>query len=143
MLFREATTEDIPKMHAVRLSVNENRLSDPDRIKPADYQKRLEESGKGWVCEIDDTIVGFAIVDLEEAKVWALFMHPAHEGQFIGRMLHDMMVTWCFARSVPTLTLTTEPNTRAEKFYAKAGWVKTGETENGEVIFTLNNNLEF
>ena len=109
MLFREATTKDIPKMHAVRLAVNENRLSDPDRIKPADYQKRLEESGKGWVCEIDDTIVGFAIVDLDEAQIWALFMHPAHEGQFIGRMLHDMMITWCFARRYLNLPLPRPP----------------------------------
>jgi len=142
MLFREAKSKDIPQMHAVRMSVNENKLSDPDLIKPADYQRRLEECGKGWVCEIDDTIVGFAIVDLEEAKVWALFMHPEHEGQFIGRMLHDMMVTWCFSRAMPKLTLTTAPNTRAEKFYNKAGWVNTGETANGEIIFELENNLE-
>jgi GNAT superfamily N-acetyltransferase len=142
MLFREAKSTDIPKMHAVRLAVNENKLSDPDLIKPADYQRRLEECGKGWVCEIDDTIVGFAIVDVEEARVWALFMDPAHEGQFIGRMLHDMMITWCFAREIPKLTLTTEPNTRAERFYTKAGWVKIGETANGEVVFELENNLE-
>jgi hypothetical protein len=25
--------------------------------------------GKGWVCEIDNTIVGFAIVDLKESNI--------------------------------------------------------------------------
>lgn len=142
MFFREARLPDIAQMHDVRLSVLENRLSDPNRITVDDYVLMLETRGKGWVCEIDNTIAGFAVVDLQEANVWALFVRPERQGQFIGRMLHDMMTTWCFARDVPKLWLTTAPDTRAERFYLRAGWVRTGTETNGEIRFELENNLE-
>ena len=142
MFFREAKIEDIEKMHTVRLAVQENRLSDPTRITPEDYAVRITERGKGWVCDVEGDILGFAIVDLEESLVWALFVLPEQEGNFIGRMLHDMMVSWCFSRGIPKLTLTTAPNTRAEKFYHKSGWQQIGTTATGEVIFELENNLD-
>jgi GNAT superfamily N-acetyltransferase len=141
MFFREAKITDIEQMHQVRLAVRENVLSDPNLISTADYQEMLAR-GKGWVCEVDEGIAGFAVVDLQEARIWALFVRPELEGNFIGRMLHDMMVTWCFSRGVPKLWLTTDPNTRAEKFYLKAGWTKTGLTANGEVRFELEDNLD-
>ena len=142
MFFREAKTEDIDKMHTIRMSVQENRLSDPARITPEDYELMLTERGKGWVCDVEGDILGFAIVDLQEAQVWALFVLPEQEGNFIGRMLHDMMISWCFSRGIPKLTLTTAPDTRAEKFYQKSGWQKIGTTDTGEVIFELENNLD-
>jgi GNAT superfamily N-acetyltransferase len=142
MFFREAKIWDIDKMHAVRMAVQENKLSDPDQIKPADYALRLTDRGKGWVCEVEGDILGFAIVDLQEASVWAMFVLPEQEGNFIGRMLHDMLVSWCFSRGIPKLTLTTAPNTRAEGFYLKSGWQKTGTTPTGEVQFELENNLD-
>lgn len=142
MFFREAKTSDIAHMHQVRTSVHENKLSDFNRITPADYKLMLEERGKGWVCEVNDGIAGFAIVDLQAANVWALFVRPEQESNFIGRMLHDMMIAWCFARQVPGLWLTTAPNTRAEKFYLKAGWTKTGVMPNGEIRFELENKTE-
>lgn len=142
MFFREAKPTDIDKMHTVRLAVQENRLSDPNRIKPEDYTLRLTEQGKGWVCEVEGDILGFAIVDLQEASVWAMFVLPEQEGNFIGRMLHDMLVSWCFSRGIPKLTLNTAPGTRAEKFYLKSGWQKTGISPEGEVQFELENNLD-
>ncbi|WP_026462343.1 GNAT family N-acetyltransferase [Adhaeribacter aquaticus] len=142
MFFREAKIEDIEKMHQVRTSVQENKLVHPGQITPDDYKEMLTKRGKGWVCEVEDDILGFAIVDLQKAHVWALFVRPAEEGNFIGRMLHDMMTTWCFARDIPKLWLTTSPGTRAEKFYVKAGWRQTGMEPNGEIRFELENNLE-
>lgn len=129
-------------MHAVRIAVQENRLSDPAQITPEDYTAMITQRGKGWVCEVEGDILGFAIVDLQEASVWALFVLPEQEGNFIGRMLHDMMVSWCFSRGIPKLTLSTAPDTRAEKFYLKSGWRETGTTPTGEVQFELENNLD-
>jgi hypothetical protein len=57
-------------------------------------------------------------------------------------MLHDMMTSWCFARGLPKLTLCALPHARAEQFYLKAGWVKTGQEPNGLTSFELENNLE-
>jgi len=76
MNFREATIQDIPQMHTIRIAVKENILPDPSMIKEEDYANFLTVRGKGWVCEIENEIVGFAIIDLKEKNIWALFVHP-------------------------------------------------------------------
>lgn len=88
MQFREATTADIPQMHRVRNAVKENALSNPNLVKEADYMEYLSRRGKGWVCEVDSRIVGFAIADVIENNIWALFIEPGFEGKGIGRQLH-------------------------------------------------------
>lgn len=60
MVFREAKIEDIKQIQVVRNSVNENTLSNPDIVTDADCEEFLFHRGKGWVCEIDNQIVGFA-----------------------------------------------------------------------------------
>jgi hypothetical protein len=37
MNFREATIQDIPQMHTIRIAVKENILPDPSMIKEEDY----------------------------------------------------------------------------------------------------------
>ncbi|WP_298265150.1 GNAT family N-acetyltransferase [uncultured Lutibacter sp.] len=55
--------------------------------------------GIGRVCEIDNQIVGFSLVDLIENNIWALFVHPNHDKQGIGRQLHDLMLNWYFNKT--------------------------------------------
>jgi hypothetical protein len=141
MFFREAKFQDIEKMHAVQMALAEDKSVYPPLTGPQDFH-RLLTSGKGWVCEVEGDLLGFALVDLPQARVSALTVRPGLEGDFINRMLHDMMTSWCFARAVPKLTLSTCSNTRAEQFYLKAGWVKTGVDANGKNAFELENNLE-
>jgi len=93
--------------------------------------------GKGWVCEAENNIVGFAIIDLLENNVWALFIQPGYEGKGIGKRLHDEMLDWYFTRTDQTIWLGTAPKTRAEKFYDKAGWKKIGIRANGEIKFEM------
>jgi GNAT superfamily N-acetyltransferase len=138
MIFREAKITDIAQMHAVRIAVAENVLPNPDLITAADYEDFLLRRGKGWVCETDNTVIGFAIVDLQEGNVWALFVHPAFDGRGIGRRLHDEMLEWYFSQTDGSIWLGTSPNTRAEKFYRKAGWKEAGIRANGEIKFELN-----
>jgi GNAT superfamily N-acetyltransferase len=57
-----------------------------------------------------------------ERNIWALFVDPEHERRGYGRMLHDTMTDWLRSRGVERLWLTTEPGTRAQKFYEAAGW---------------------
>jgi GNAT superfamily N-acetyltransferase len=87
MQIREALLTDIPKMSEVRLAVKENALSNPALVTEQDYVDYLSQRGKGWVCEIDGQLVGFAIGDLVKHNVWALFVLPGYEGQGIGREL--------------------------------------------------------
>ncbi|MEO6734359.1 MAG: hypothetical protein ABIN01_24270 [Ferruginibacter sp.] len=76
MIFRETVIGDIGSMQIVRNAVKENKLSDPALITYMAYEVFLTGRGKGWVCEIDNVIVGFSIIDLKENNVWALFIHP-------------------------------------------------------------------
>jgi GNAT superfamily N-acetyltransferase len=137
MKLREAQIEDISFMHRIRMAVKENVLTNPLAVQEADYIPFLTEKGKGWVIEIDHEIVGFSIVNLEEAEVWALFVDPISEGLGIGGQLHDTMIQWYFAQVKTELILGTEPGTRAEGFYLHRGWVATGQKSNGEIIFKM------
>jgi len=119
------------------MSVKENALSNPNLVKPEDYEEYLTVRGKGWLCEAEHQIIGFAIVDILDHNVWALFLHPLHEQKGIGRKLHDAMMNWYFNQTSETIWLSTSPGTRAEAFYHKAGWLQTGFQSNGEVRFEM------
>jgi len=138
MIFREAQTADIKQLHSVRMSVNENVLPDPTLLTVKEYDEFLSVKGKGWVCEIKDSIVGFGIVDLEKFNIWALFIKPEHEGKGIGKKLQNIMLTWYFSRTKHRIWLGTSPNTRAEVFYRNQGWKEVGKQPNGEIRLELN-----
>lgn len=135
MIFRTATEADIPGIMDVRMAVKENVLSNPDAVTAADCVPFLTTRGRGWVCEVNGQIVGFAIVDLQEDNVWALFLAPEHEGRGIGGKLHDDMLDWYFSQRPGPIWLGTDPGTRAEGFYRKRGWQQTGMQDNGEIRF--------
>ena len=82
---RLAALTDIVRLHEIRTSVAENRLSSPDRIRYQDYVTRLEGQGRGWVFETEGTVVAFGIADVEARSIWALFVEPGFEGRGIGR----------------------------------------------------------
>ena len=138
MIFREAIVDDIKQMQVVRNAVTENVLSNPDLIKDADYIPFITLNGKGWVCEIDEQIVGFAIVDIKEKNIWALFVHPNFEAKGIGKQLHTIMMDWYFTKTKETLWLSTEPKSRAETFYRMNGWLEVGTYGKGEVKFEMS-----
>lgn len=137
MIFREARREDIDQIQIVRNSVTENTLSDPGLVTNRDCEEFMFERGKGWVCEIDQTIVGFAIADLKENNIWALFLDPKYEKQGIGRKLHQMMMDWYFSQTNEKVWLGTAFNTRAEEFYRKAGWTEAGTNGSKEIKFEM------
>lgn len=138
MLFREAVPADIPQIQIVRNAVKENTLSDPALVSDNDCLEYITQRGKGWVCEIENRIVGFSIVDLKENNVWALFLHPDAEGIGIGRKLQELMLNWYFAQTQQTLWLGTAPGTRAEAFYRKSGWREAGLHGRNEIKFEMS-----
>ena len=138
MIFREALIKDIPQMQVVRNAVKENVLSNPDLIKDADYIPFITSNGKGWVCESDEQIVGFAIVDIKEKNIWALFVNPNFEAKGIGKQLHTIMMDWYFTQTKETIWLSTEPKSRAETFYKMNGWKEVGTYGKGEVKFEMS-----
>jgi GNAT superfamily N-acetyltransferase len=138
MIYREAEITDIAQMQVVRNSVKENMLSDPALVPDKDVEEYMTNRGKGWVCETDATIVGFAMVDLIENNVWALFVHPDFEAMGIGKKLHRMMMDWYFVQTKETIWLGTAPKSRAEKFYRMQGWTEVGIHGKGEIKFEMS-----
>ena len=137
MNFRQAIPEDIPQIQIVRNSVKENQLSNPNLIPDDLVEEFITKRGKGFVCEKDDKIVGFSIVDFVENNVWALFLLPEFEGKGIGKKLHQLMLDEYFSKTKETIWLSTEANSRAETFYKKHGWKNAGFHGN-EVKFEMN-----
>jgi GNAT superfamily N-acetyltransferase len=137
MIIRTATLDDIQQIQIVRNSVTENTLSNPDLVTDDDCATFITVRGKGWVCEIDQQIVGFAIVDLQENNIWALFLDPKFEKKGIGQALHKIMLDWYFTQTKVTVWLGTAFNTRAEKFYRKSGWTEVGTNGTKEIKFEM------
>ncbi len=137
MIFREATIVDIPQIQMVRNAVKENTLSDPALVSDADCEEFMTVRGKGWVCEIEQQIVGFAIADLQDDNIWALFLLPEFEHKGIGQTLQKLMLDWYFAQGKEKVWLGTAFNTRAENFYKKSGWSVVGMHGTKETKFEM------
>lgn len=137
MAIRFANVEDIPQLQFIRGAVKENILNNPLLVSYNDYLSLITEGGKGWVHQHQNTITGFAIVDIQKNNIWALFVHPDHENKGIGRLLHDEMLSWYFQNQQQPLWLTTAMGTRAEQFYRLSGWEQIGINASNEIIFEI------
>ncbi len=133
---RQAVRSDIEGIQRVRHAVRENRLSS-GVITDDDVAHAVEQSGRGWVVEVGSQVVAFAVGNAATGNIWALFVDPAHEGRGYGRCLHDEMLAWLWSRGLQRLFLSTEPGTRADRFYQAAGWQRRGVLPSGEVRFEM------
>ena len=131
---RQATRADVAGMQRLRRAVRENRLVSRV-IADAEVIEAIERRGRGWVVEHDGLLVAFAIGDATDGSVWALFVDPLHEGRGHGRRLHEIMVEWLHSQGHALIWLTTDPGTRAQRFYERAGWLGRGPQANGELRF--------
>lgn len=134
---REATVKDITEIQLIRRAVKENVLLNPERVTDEDCKIFITQRGKGWVAVYNESIVGFAIVDMRDDNVWALFIHPDYEKMGVGKKLHDTMLNWYFGNGKTKIWLSTDPNTRAEKFYGKQNWTRKEVLPNGEIKFEM------
>ena len=138
MIYREAEISDIAQIQFVRNAVKENKLSDPALVPDKDVEEYMTNRGKGWVCEVDEKIAGFAVVDLIDNNVWALFVDPDFEARGIGKKLHQIMMDWYFLQTKEKIWLGTDPNSRAYKFYQMQGWKEVGTHGKGEIKFEMD-----
>jgi len=124
-------------MHRIRLGVTENRLSDPAKVTEASFLPFIAAE-TAWVAESGRVVASFAALDAPQRSVWALFVAPTHEGQGIGRALHDLLLGEARQRGASYLELTTQPGSRAERLYSAAGWRKLGAEANGDVRLAIS-----
>jgi GNAT superfamily N-acetyltransferase len=133
---RPACRADIGGMHAVRMSVRENQLTSVS-LDESDYSRAIELDGRGWVVELNGSIIASAVGNATEGSIWALFVHPDHEGRGFGRQLHDAVVGWLWSQGFERLWLTTSPHTRAAGFYERAGWRRVAVLASGDIRYEL------
>ena len=137
LTFRRAVSSDIAAMSALRLVVKENVLSNPGLVTEAMYEEYLERLGRGWVCELDAELIGFSFAARADGSIWALFVRPDREGLGAGKTLLSLAVEWLFSLGHATVKLSTQANTRADRFYAAQGWTRGPMKDVVEVTFSL------
>jgi GNAT superfamily N-acetyltransferase len=135
---RQATREDSGGLWRVRHAVRENTLT-PGRIGDEELFREIEETGRGWVVEVDGEVVAFAIGNARSGNVWALFVDPSAQGAGHGSRLHDTMVAWLWSQGLRTLWLSTGNDTQARGFYERRGWRNVGPYGQHEIRYELTN----
>ncbi len=131
---RRARPDERERITEIRFAVQENRLDDPTLVTDEDYAWFAERPGI-WVWEEGGQTVGFSAGDTRDGTIWALFVDPACERRGIGRALFEAACETLRRAGHRTVILTTDPCTRAERFYRAAGWKAVGTSSRGELIF--------
>ena len=149
MRIRRATPDDVDAIFDVRTSVHENHMTEEDLAdigvtRASTRQAIMDNSLPIWCAFVDDQLVGFSSIKIEDKELFALFVRPECEGKGAGSALHDIAVNWWF-RNYPNepLNLNTNQSARSFAFYQKREWVVVeGEPkphmEEGDVFMQLN-----
>lgn len=122
---RPALLSDIPDVFRVRISVEENHLSVEQLAQMGITEQAVSDmlvaSPCAWVAVADGQVVGFSMIDIEEASLFAAFVLPAYEGRGLGRNLVLAAEGKLFERHAE-IWLETGRDTRAAGFYRSLGW---------------------
>lgn len=88
---RAALLSDIPAIFRVRTSVRVNHLSIEQLsqmgITAEAVAEMIAASPSAWVAVVDDEVVGFSMIDIDDASLFAAFVLPAFEGRGLGKQL--------------------------------------------------------
>ena len=137
-ILRQTVAADIPGIWTVRYAVQENTLA-PGRLSDEDARREIEDTGRGWVIEVDGQIEAFAIGNGQSGNVWALFVRPQAQGRGYGTALHAKMIAWFRTQRLDRLWLSTGTDTKARQFYEKHGWTCVGAYGTDEVRYERPN----
>ena len=127
-VFREIAAPDIPALFRVRSATDENRLTVSELaslgITESSVGEKLRGTYKGWLCEDEGEVVGFAIGDMVSRETWVIAVLPTHIRQGVGGKLLALVEDWMFRNDCPEIWLTTDVDTslRAYSFYRNRGW---------------------
>jgi GNAT superfamily N-acetyltransferase len=139
IIFREATSADLPGITRVRTSVVENALTieqlEERGITEASVAASFLIDSKGWVALQGDEIVAFSIADRATQSIFALFVFPGYEGRGIGSRLLNLALGWLWQNDAARVWLTTGPGTKAVRFYENRGWTCTGTGLRGDLRY--------
>jgi GNAT superfamily N-acetyltransferase len=134
-MVRNAVRADYPRISEIRRSVRENQLATSKYAAVDRTADWIFDNAAFWVWEEDGAIQGFSAGDPRNGEIFALFIHPSYEGRGIGRTLLPRACQFLRDSGYMAATLTTEPGTRAERFYRRDGWTEIGREDDGQIIF--------
>jgi len=126
MHYRELQPGDLRAVFRVRVATwhNDNGAAELHAlgITPERVTHLLKTSHRGWVCEVDQQIVGFAMGNVQTGEMWVIAVLAAYEGRGIGGQLFRRVEDLPFA-SWPVIWLTTDTDEslRAVGFYRHLG----------------------
>lgn len=124
-LIRPGIACDVPEIFRIRTEVCDNALNQEQLtakgITPEAIVTLITESECCWVACVENQCVGFAIIDLEQGAIFALFIDPKYQGGGIGSALLTIAEQRLF-RHHSTLWLETDSQSPADGFYRKQGW---------------------
>lgn len=101
-------------------------------ITPEFIAAEIERSPCAWVATVDSQVIGFSMVDLDTACLFAAFVLPEYEGLGIGTGLIRACESELF-KSHPVAWLETAKSSRAAKLYRHLGWANETEVGEGDV----------
>lgn len=142
MQIRAAIIEDVETLFEIRCSVRENHMSREEMaaldITPTAVQDMI--CGGDYIVPIafeDGEAVGFAMAQISECYLFALFVTPPHEGKGIGAKLLAHVEEELRQRGVREIWLATDADerVRAVGFYRHHGWRDVGLMEDGQLRF--------
>jgi len=133
---RLAYVADVAAMFNVRASVGENSMTVEELsaagVTRESIAKAVSESPCARVATIGEEVVGFAMVDLKDACLFALFVLPEHEGHGIGTALTRACELALFERHT-SAWLETAKDSRAARLYRSLGWSDEVDIGGGDV----------
>jgi ribosomal protein S18 acetylase RimI-like enzyme len=136
MKFRVITPEDVPSLFHVRTSTRENAYTLEQLTALGITEKtviaRLASSFKGWLCQVEESVVGFSMADRASGELWVIAVLPEFERMGIGSRLMALAEEWLWSSGCDRAWLTTDVDTklRAYGFYRHRGWLDW-KVENG------------
>ena len=126
--FREIRPDDLDAIFEVRVATWHNDRGKSELtelgITHQSVQVMMGDSHRGWLCEVDSQVVGFAMGNRSNGEMWVIAVLREYEGRGIGKRLLGLVEDWLFAEGWNEIWLTTDPDEslRAVGFYRHLGW---------------------
>jgi ribosomal protein S18 acetylase RimI-like enzyme len=128
VVFREIHPDDMQVIFDVRIAAWHNDRGREEMtslgITHDSVREMMKQSHRGWLCEIDLNVVGFAMGNKQNGEMWAIAVLREHEGKGIGERLLGLVESWLFSEGWAEIWLTTDPDEtiHAVGFYRHLGW---------------------
>ena len=138
---RGASVADVGAMFKVRASVGENTMTAAELsaigVTPEAIAQAISGAPCAWVATVDKEVIGFAMVDFDDACLFALFVLPEYEGRGIGTRLTQICELALFQQHTKAW-LETANASRAAQFYRHLGWGSEVDAGDGDIRMEKN-----